>query len=55
MIPVFYYILLFVLQLLGKEWPAHSLKFPFGVSLKKESPTGLRTIFLGELLIKALT
>ncbi len=53
MIPVFLFSV--VLQLLGKEWPAHSLKFPFGVSLKKESHTGLRTIFLGELLIKALT
>ncbi len=40
-----------VLQLLGTEWPAHSIKFTFGVSLKKESHTDLRTIFLGELLI----
>ncbi len=41
----------FQLSLLGTEWPALSVTFPFGVSLKIESHTDLRTIFLGELLI----
>lgn len=43
-----------VLELLGKEWQAHYLNFPCGVSLE-ESHTGLETTFLGELLMKALS